>query len=83
MPLRLIRLVVLAAALVACAACDPPPGPAGTVTAKEIVYKPATKTNERYLTVRKPSGGTARFLVNPGTYDNCRRGSAYPACDGR
>ncbi|MGW3425858.1 hypothetical protein [Streptomyces phaeochromogenes] len=63
--------------------CNPPQGPAGTVADKEIVHNPATKTNERYLTVRKPSGTTARFLVNPGTYDTCRRGSAYPTCDNR
>ena len=57
--------------------CNPPQGPAGTVADKEIVHNSATKT------VRKPSGTTARFLVNPDTYDTCRRGSAYPTCDNR
>lgn len=83
MPQRLIRIAVIAAALAACAACDPPPGPDGTVTDKQVVHNPATKTNERYLTVREPTGATTRFLVSPDTYDNCRRGSAYPACTNR
>ncbi|RXS83783.1 hypothetical protein EST92_13025 [Streptomyces sp. TM32] len=76
-----LRLCLLApAALLALAACTPPPGPAGRVVDKATTYRPATKTRDWTLTVRTADGHTARFTVSPAVYDACRRGSSYPAC---
>jgi hypothetical protein len=40
-------------------------------------------TTEYELTTRDKHGQEHEFEVDPGVYDNCRRGSAYPRCVNR
>lgn len=74
------HLVLAAAAVVVLAACQPAPGPAGTVTGKDRTYWSATKQWTYKLTVRKPDGSESTFRVRRGDYRDCVRGSAYPTC---
>ncbi|MFF3891784.1 hypothetical protein ACFYY3_00990 [Streptomyces sp. NPDC001812] len=78
---ELARGVATAALLVlAVTACQPPPGPAGTVTDRDRTYKAATKQWEYALTVRRPDRTTATFKVTRSTYRACPARSAYPTC---
>lgn len=77
--LKLAAVAVTAAAL-ALTACGPAEGSAGTVVAKESVYKSSTKTRWYFLTTRDADGVEHEFRVSKGGYDSCYRGSAYPTC---
>ncbi|MFJ2259492.1 hypothetical protein ACIOKD_14320 [Streptomyces sp. NPDC087844] len=69
-------------AVLTVSACQPPQGPAGTVTERHDTYWSATKQWTYKLTVRRPDGSTATFKVLRNTYRACPEQSAYPTCTG-
>ncbi|MCX4912872.1 hypothetical protein [Streptomyces sp. NBC_00687] len=73
----------LLAALVALAACGPPPGPPGTVVGKDRTYWAATKQWTYKLTTRDKAGNEHEFKVSRGDYNDCFRNSSYPRCTKR
>lgn len=75
-----VSLVLLVLALVAC---QPAPGPAGTVTGRARTFWSRTQQWTHELTVRTPDGAEAEFRVTKQDYRACPRGSAYPACTKR
>ena len=82
------RPIATGAALLVCAtlfplatACGYDEGPPGRVIGKHFE---STHTMESYqLTVRTADGEKAELKVSSLDYDNCYRGSAYPACTKR